>query len=88
MASARIKVRLQPRADRAAIVGMRDDVLVVRVNAPPVDGRANLALRRLLASRAKVAATSVRIVRGEAARDKLVEVDGLAEAELLRRLLR
>jgi len=39
-------VRLQPRARANEIVGERDDVIVVRVTAPPVDGRANEALCR------------------------------------------
>ncbi|HME04066.1 MAG TPA: DUF167 domain-containing protein, partial [Solirubrobacteraceae bacterium] len=39
-----IVVRLQPRARTNEIVGERGGVLLVRVTAPPVDGRANDAL--------------------------------------------
>jgi uncharacterized protein (TIGR00251 family) len=82
VSAVRIAVRLQPRASRDEIVGLRDGVLVVRVTAPPVDGRANGALCKLIARRAGVAASRVSVVRGERSRDKLVQVEGV-EAEAL-----
>jgi uncharacterized protein (TIGR00251 family) len=82
VSAARIAVRLQPRASRDEIVGLRDGTLVVRVSAPPVDGRANSALCKLIARRAGVAASRVSVVRGERSRDKLVEVEGV-DAEAL-----
>ncbi|MDQ1686905.1 MAG: uncharacterized protein QOC82_3642 [Frankiaceae bacterium] len=79
---AQVAVRLQPRAARDEIVGLRDGVLVVRVSAPPVDGRANKALCKLIARRAGVAPTRVSVVRGERSRDKLVLVAGIEPAAL------
>jgi len=75
-------VRLQPRAHADEIVGERAGVLIVRVTAPPVDGRANEALCRLLAKRARVGVRSVTIVRGAGSREKLVRVEGITGAEL------
>ena len=83
---AELEVRLQPRAARDAIAGERDGRTVVRVPAPPVDGRANDALRKLIAKRAGVAPSRVTIVRGERSRDKTVRVDGVEPAELRKRL--
>jgi uncharacterized protein (TIGR00251 family) len=83
---ARIEVRLHPRAKRDGIAGEREGALVVRVSAPPVEGKANEALRRLIAKRAHVPLTRVAIVRGHASRDKVVEVEGLDERELRRAL--
>lgn len=80
MASAKIAVRVQARARGNKVVGLREGALVVRVAAPPLDGRANDALRRLLAERLGVRASSVTIVRGERSRDKLVRVDGIDQA--------
>lgn len=77
-----VAVRLQPRAGRDEIVGLRDGVLVVRVGAPPVDGRANEALCKLIARRAGVAPTRVSVVRGARSRDKLVRVEGIEPAAL------
>jgi hypothetical protein len=82
----RIQVRVQPRARRDEIAGERDGRLVVRVTAPPVDGKANAALRKLLAKRLGVPPGSVTVVRGEGSRDKLVEVNGLDDAVLRRTL--
>jgi uncharacterized protein (TIGR00251 family) len=82
----RLQVRVQPRARRDEIAGEREGRLLVRVTAPPVEGRANEAVRKLLAKRLGVAPGRVAVVRGQAGRDKLVEVEGLDEAELLRRL--
>ena len=83
MAAAQIKVRLQARAHRDEFVGIRDGVLVVRVSAPPVDGRANRALCRLIARRAGVAVSRVTIVRGERSREKVIAVQGVGGAALM-----
>jgi uncharacterized protein (TIGR00251 family) len=82
-AEARIEVRLQPRASRDELLGLRDGVLHARVSAPPVDGQANRALCRLIAAHAGVAPSRVEIVRGERGRSKLVRVEGVALPALL-----
>jgi uncharacterized protein len=79
MATVTIPVRVQPRARRDEIVAVRDGVPVVRVSAPPLDGRANDALRRLLAARLGVPRSRVTVVRGERSREKVVQVDGVEE---------
>jgi uncharacterized protein len=56
--------------------------VVIRVTAPPVDGKANEALCRLVAKRAGVAPSRVRIVRGPTARDKTLEVEGVDPHQL------
>lgn len=79
---AQIMVRVTTRARHEELVGMRDGVLIARISAPPVDGRANRALCRLIARRAGVAPSKVTIVRGEHSRDKLVRVDGIGPLAL------
>lgn len=86
MASAQIAVRLQARARREELVGFRDGVLLARVSAPPVDGRANRALCRLIARRAGVAPSCVAVVRGSRSREKLVRVEGIDLVTLQRAL--
>jgi hypothetical protein len=63
-------------------MGVRDGVLQARVSAPPVDGRANLALCKLIAKRVGVAPSRVSVVRGKKSRDKLVRVEGIEPAVL------
>ena len=82
----RIALRVQPRARKDEIAGERDGALIVRVTAPPVEGKANDAVRKLLAKRLGIAPGRVTVVRGATGRDKLVEIDGM-EADAVRRAL-
>jgi hypothetical protein len=75
-----LSVRVQPRAKRDEIVGERNGAVVVRLTAPPVDGKANAALCAFIASRVRVPKSAVRIVRGQSARDKVVRVEGVPAA--------
>jgi uncharacterized protein YggU (UPF0235/DUF167 family) len=50
------------------------------VVAPPLDGRANDALCRLVADRLGVRASRVCVVRGHRSRDKLLQVEGIGQA--------
>jgi uncharacterized protein (TIGR00251 family) len=80
------RVRVSPRASRDALEGEFDDglggALKVRVTAPPADGRANEAVRRLLAERLNVGVSAVRIVAGEQSRTKRVAVAGVTAAQV------
>jgi hypothetical protein len=87
MPAAEVRIRLQPRARRDEVVGERAGAIVVRVTAPPVDGRANAALCALVARAAGVSRSRVSLVRGQTSRDKLVRVDGVAEEALRAALL-
>lgn len=82
-----LAIRVQPRASRTEIAGERAGAVLIRVGAPPVDGRANEAVCRLIAQRLGVPRGAVRIVRGEGARDKLVRIEGLSADEARRTLL-
>lgn len=86
--SVRLRVRLTPRASREEVTLKPDGTLVVRVSAPPVDGRANDALERAVASALRVAPSRVRLVRGARSRDKTVQIDGLDANAVRERLAR
>jgi uncharacterized protein YggU (UPF0235/DUF167 family) len=64
----------------------RSERLEVRTIAPPVEGRANHALCRLLAASLDIAPSRVHVVRGARGREKMVQVLGLPAAEVYRRL--
>jgi uncharacterized protein len=85
-ASTRLRVRVSPGAGRSQIVGRHGDGWKVRVAAPPERGRANEALRRLLADAVGVSQADVTLVAGHATRDKVVELEGIAQEETERRL--
>ena len=79
---AMVSVRVQADARRDELVGIREGVLVVRVAAPALDGRANRAVCRVLTKRLAVAPSRVTIARGQRSRDKLIKVDGVDQAAL------
>jgi hypothetical protein len=81
-----IPVRVTPGAARDAIGPWRRERLEVRTTAPPAEGRANDALRRLLADALDIAPSRVTVVRGIRGREKWVQVVGPSAAEVLRRL--
>jgi uncharacterized protein (TIGR00251 family) len=75
-------VRVTLRASREAIEGEHQGALKVRLTAPPLEGRANDALRRLLAARLNVPLSAVRIVGGEKCRNKRVAIAGVSRAQV------
>jgi uncharacterized protein (TIGR00251 family) len=79
---ATISVRVTPRAARDELAGWREGVLVARVTAPPVEGKANAALVRLLASALGIAPSRVSITGGRPARTKRVQIEGLSPDEV------
>jgi len=81
-----LRVRVQARAHRSEIAGERDGALLIRVTAPPVEGRANREACRLLAGRLGVAPGRVTVVRGASGRNKLIRVEGLESSALRREL--
>jgi uncharacterized protein (TIGR00251 family) len=81
----RINVQVKPRASKNSLEGWKEDVLIVRLTAPPVDGAANSALIKLLAKKAGVSRNRVRIVSGERGKFKLVEFEGVTLDELKER---
>ena len=81
-----IKVKLLPRSSRNEIAGRENDVLKVKVTAPPVEGKANKALEQLLAKRLSLPRRNVKIISGERSRVKSIRIHGLS-LEYVNRLL-
>ncbi len=84
----RLRLRVTPGATRTELAGRHGDAWKVRVSAAPERGRANDAVVRLLANRLGVPRDTVSVVSGQASRDKVIELRGLARAEAERRLER
>lgn len=75
-----MRVRVQPRASREGLAGLRQGALVVRLTAPPVEGAANTALLRLLGRALGLAPSALELLRGQTGREKLVLARGLGAA--------
>jgi uncharacterized protein (TIGR00251 family) len=80
-------VRVIPRAGRSGVAGTRGDALLVRLQAPPVDGAANAELVAVLAEALHVPKRAVSITSGERGRQKRVAIEGVDEATVRARLL-
>ena len=83
---ARIVIRVQPRASRNTITGVRAGILRVRVTAPPVDGQANGAAIALLAQALEVPKSAIRLVKGASSRDKTLAVESMSQEDVNQRL--
>jgi uncharacterized protein (TIGR00251 family) len=73
-----IDVRVQPRASRSEFAGLYGDRLRVRLQAPPVDGRANAALVEFIAAACDIPRSRVTLDSGATSRDKRVRLHGVA----------
>ena len=81
-----LDVRVIPRAAKSQIAGTRDNALLVRLNAPPVDGAANEELIRLLAVALGLPRRSIEIVSGQRSRTKRVRITGVTSADIAEKL--
>jgi len=81
-----IEVRVIPRASRSEVAGTRDGALLVRLNAPPVDGAANAELIVLLADTLEVPRRNITITVGATSKRKRVKVVGITADRATSRL--
>jgi uncharacterized protein (TIGR00251 family) len=79
-------VRVQPRASRDEIAGVMDGALKVRLQAPALEDRANVALCEYLARLLKTPKSAVRILSGDRGRIKRMEIRGVTQQQVLARL--
>ncbi len=81
-----VGIRAIPRAGRSGIAGLRDGMLLVRLQSAPADGAANAELIGLLSRALRVPRRDLEIVSGDVTRTKRVRVAGLTAAVVVERL--
>lgn len=81
-----IPIRAVPRAGRSGIAGLREGMLLVRLQSAPADGAANAELLEVLSKALRVPRRDLAIVSGASARTKRVQAGGLTAAAVLERL--
>ncbi len=69
------QVKVKPNAKRQQVMEQPDGSLVVYLKSPPVDGKANAELIKVLADYFQVAKSQVSIQQGMTSRTKWVEID-------------
>jgi uncharacterized protein YggU (UPF0235/DUF167 family) len=82
----RLHLKVVPKASRNGVVGWVGEALKVCVTAAPERGRANEAVREVMAAALGVSERRVHIVAGVASARKVVEIEGLEEAEVRHKL--
>jgi len=75
-----------PNAAHNSITGYKDDVLQVKIAAPPVKGKANRELIALLSQVLGVKKSAIAIVKGQTSRNKAITIEGLSGKEIIERL--
>jgi uncharacterized protein (TIGR00251 family) len=83
---AQLKVRVIPNAKKDGFAGYREGELVLRLNSPAIEGKANKAAVEFVAAFLGVSRTAVLLVRGERSRHKIFEIVGLETSDLERKL--
>ena len=82
----KLKVRVIPNAKKTEFTGYRADELVLRLNAPAIEGKANKAATEFVSEYFGVPRSAVVIVSGEKSRHKIFQIVGLKSSDLERKL--
>ena len=83
---ARLKIRVIPNAKKSEFAGYREGELVLRLNAPAIEGKANQAAVEFLSRNFGVSRSAVMLVGGERSRHKIFQIVGLERSDLERKL--
>lgn len=80
-------VRVTPNATRSAFAGWTADekgrpVLLIKLQAPPVEGKANTELIRFLSKTLGCPKSQIALLRGDTSRQKSLELPASAQAAL------
>jgi uncharacterized protein (TIGR00251 family) len=82
----RLAVKVTPNTGRNEVTGFKEDVLQVRIAAPPEKGKANKELVDFLSDKLGVKKSSITITRGLTSRNKVLAIEGIRREQMIRRL--
>ncbi|AKG53881.1 hypothetical protein DGWBC_1229 [Dehalogenimonas sp. WBC-2] len=83
-----IAIRIQPGSAQTIVAGRYGDAIKIKVSAAPERGKANAALIAFLSQQLGVSKDAIDILRGHTSRNKTIAIEGVEEAEVIKRLLR
>ena len=84
--SKQLNLKVIPNAARSEITGYKDGILLVKIAAAPIKGKANRELVALLSRMLGVSKSAITIIKGQMSRNKVVSVEGLNRKEITERL--
>jgi len=71
----KLNIRVIPRSSESKVVGeMANGTLKVKLTTPPIDGKANEDLIKILAKHFKVSKSSIKILKGKTSKNKIIEI--------------
>jgi len=70
----RLAVQITPNAKNTEVIGLLVDVLKIRLQAQPIEGKANEALIRYIADTLHVPKRAVHITHGQTSKRKMLEI--------------
>jgi uncharacterized protein (TIGR00251 family) len=76
-------VRLTPRSARNRIIGVKDGKLLLKIQAPPVEGEANECVIEFLAELLDISKNDVQLFKGHHSREKVLKVIGLRAGQII-----
>jgi uncharacterized protein (TIGR00251 family) len=82
----RLSLKVTPNAKANEITGIRDGIIQVKINASPIEGKANSELVKYLAGLLEIPKSNISILRGHTSRNKTIEIAGRDGEEISRRL--
>ena len=80
--SIKLKIRVIPNAKQTEFGGYRGEELVLRLNAPAIEGKANAAAIEFVSKYLDVPRSSVSLLSGEKSRHKIFQIVGLNRSDL------
>lgn len=86
-AGVRLAVQVMPNAKKSEVAGLHDGMLKIRLQAQPIEGKANEALVRFLADLLAIPKSAITLAHGHTGRRKVVEVKTERSAEDVRQAL-
>jgi hypothetical protein len=79
-----LTLHIQPGAKKTEFAGLHGDALKIRLSAPPVDGKANEALIKFIATTLHLPKSAVNLKSGQTSRRKVLEVSGTTAEAIAR----
>jgi hypothetical protein len=75
----KFQIKLIPNSSRCEILGISEGILKIKIDAPPIEGRANEKIIKFLSEILRIPKSKISIISGEKSKTKLIFVEGNPE---------
>ncbi|MDD3627954.1 MAG: DUF167 domain-containing protein [bacterium] len=80
-----VPVKVVPKSSKETVM-IENEIIKVKISAPPTDGKANKYLIEFLSKILDIAKNRIELVHGETSRNKVLRITGISESEFLERI--